>query len=376
MFHVLTGLVALYVIGSYVRLLPWQVKVKVLLSVLLVVIAEHHLITRNFFGSMASPEIPLVVLMVLGWAFGAFVLLALLLLLKDSLRLVAYLWSRRKNQVWARAPRLLYGMGLLAMTLSMLGVWEATRVPDTKTVHIRLPNLPAEFDGFSVVQLTDIHASRLLQEPWVKAVVTKANALKPDLMVLTGDIIDGTPEARQHDVQPLRQLHAKHGVYAIPGNHEYYAEYEQWLPVFNDLGLQMLLNKHLRIEQQGQGLIVAGITDAIAPAFGQQAPDIHHALKGVDRTEPIILLSHRPSSATVNAKAGVDLQLSGHTHGGQVLGFHYLVQLANEGFVAGLYAVDAMQLYVSNGTGLWSGFPIRLGRRSEITQIVLHSESA
>lgn len=373
MFHVITALVACYVMWSFVRRLPWNTKSKALLCALLLLVAEHHLITRNFFGSMASPEIPAVLLMILGWAFGALVLLALMLLVKDFIGLFVYLFARPKPQAWLRAPRLLYAMGLLTMALAGVGVWEATRIPDVKTLHITLPNLPTELDGFSLVQLTDLHASRLLEEPWINAVVAKANALKPDLMVLTGDIIDGTPEARKLDVQPLKDLRAKYGVYAIPGNHEYYVEYERWLPVFEDLGLQMLLNEHIRIKHQDAELILAGVTDMIAAAFGQPAPDIQRTLSEVDPKDPIILLSHRPSGAQLNAEAGVSLQLSGHTHGGQILGFHYVVKQANEGFVSGLYSVDTMQLYVSNGTGLWSGFPIRLGRRSEITYIVLHS---
>lgn len=373
MFHIITGLTALYVYWSFVRLLPWPRRPKVLFGVLLILVAEHHLITRHFFGSMASPEIPFLMLVLLGWLFGALVLLACLLLIKDVLGGLIYLVSERTTTLGFAMPRLHYGLGVVALVLAAVGVWESVRVPDVKTVEVVLPTLPSEFDGFKLVQLTDLHASRLLQGPWIEAVVAKTNALEPDLTVLTGDMIDGSPEARAADVPPLKALSAKHGVYAILGNHEYYVEYLNWLPVFEELGLHMLFNEHVKIEHENHHFVLAGVTDNAAASVGQPAPDIHAALSGVQEDETVILLAHRPTHAVQYAQAGADLQLSGHTHGGQALGLHWLVKQANAGFVSGLYAVQTMQLYVSNGAGLWNGFPIRLGRRSEITQIVLRS---
>ncbi|MBP6019358.1 MAG: metallophosphoesterase [Burkholderiaceae bacterium] len=373
MFHVITGIIGLYVVGRFVWPLPCSRTSKALLATILLLVAEHHLITRNLFGSMASPEIPAAVLMILGWAFGALILLAMLLLIKDLVGGLCYLFARKLGRTLLSAPGLRYGMGVVAVVLAGVGVWEAVRVPEVKTVEIVLPRLPHEFDGFRIVQLTDLHASRLLQAPWIAAVVAKANALNPDLMVITGDLTDGTPEARVADVQPLKNLAARDGVFAIPGNHEYYVDYVSWLPAFKQLGLRMLLNEHVTITQDGRNLVLAGVTDSTASAFGQPQPDIAAALDGASKTDPVILLSHRPTGAAVNAAAGVDLQLSGHTHGGQILGAHVITQWVNQGYVSGQYQVGSMRLYVSNGTGLWNGFPIRLGRPSEITQIVLRS---
>ena len=373
MFHVFTGLISLYVIWRFVLPLSLTKPAKLLLSALLIAIAEHHLVTRHFFGSMASPEIPGTLIMVLGWLFGGLLLLAMLLLVRDVAGVVLYAVSRARGRRLLAARRWGATAAVLAMALSAIGVWQAVRVPDVKTLEIALPKLPPELDGFRLVQLTDLHASRLLQAPWMQAVVNKTNDLKPDLIVITGDLVDGTTDARAADVLPLQALRARHGVYAIPGNHEYYAEYQRWLPAFEHLGLRLLLNEHVILTPDGQRLVLAGVTDKMAAAYGEDVPDVTRALNGVPATDPVILLSHRPVGAALNARAGAGLQLSGHTHGGQILGPHLLTQLANEGYVSGEYDVDGMRLYVSNGAGLWPGFPIRLGRPSEITRIVLRS---
>lgn len=371
MFHLVTGFIALYVFWRMVGLQRWPLAVKACLGVLILAAAEHHLITRSFFGSMASPELPGGVLMALGWAFGALIVSALILLVLDATTLLFARAPAVRRVV--TAPRLRAGVGLAALLLSALGVWQAVRVPDVRDVEIELAQLPAELDGLQLVQLSDLHASRLLQRPWMEAVVARANALQPDLLVITGDLVDGTVAARTADVEPLRALRARLGVYAIAGNHEYYAEYQHWLEHFAQLGLPMLLNSHVTIADRGASLVLAGITDPAAARFGQPLPAIDAALAGVPEDAAVILLSHRPLAAAGNALAGVDLQLSGHTHGGQVLGMHWVTQAFNEGYVSGEYAVGDMRLYVSNGTGLWNGFPLRLGKSSEITRITLRS---
>ncbi|OKA19999.1 metallophosphoesterase [Pseudomonas versuta] len=373
MFHIITAFIALYVIWRFVWPLPMSKACRSGLGVVLLLIAEHHLVTRTFFGSMASPEVPGEVLVVLGWAFASLILLALLLLIRDLAGIAVWPLSRKTARALLGGRRLGIALGLISMGLAAVGVWQAIRVPEVKTMEIVLPSLPEELDGLRMVQLTDLHASRLLQAPWLQAVVDKTNSLKPDLILITGDLVDGSPQARVEDVQPLKDLRARHGVFAIPGNHEYYVDYVHWLPAFEHLGLHMLLNDHERITHNGRDLILAGVTDKAAQPFKLPEPDIIKALKGVPAGDPVILLSHRPGGALANAGQGVDLQLSGHTHGGQILGPHVIAKWANEGFVSGLYQVDGMKLYVSNGTGLWNGFPVRLGRPSEITEIVLRA---
>ncbi|QDX97309.1 metallophosphoesterase [Pectobacterium carotovorum subsp. carotovorum] len=375
MFHVITGLIALYVIWRLVWRLRVGVPVKRILALLLLLVSQHHLITRTFFGTMASPEVPAFVLMFLGWAFGVLLISAFLLLAIDLIGVVGRLLSRSAGQVLLNNMVLRGGIFVVAMGLAAIGVWEAVRVPEVRTVEVELKQLPPALDGFRLVQLTDLHASRLLQRPWMEAVVAKTNALKPDLTAITGDLADGTVSARHDDMEPLRNLTAPHGVFTIVGNHEYYVEYTQWVQRLNTLGLRMLLNENVSIERDNAAFVLAGITDRTAADFQQLLPDTAAALSGIAPDTAVVLLSHRPTGAKENARAGVDLQLSGHTHGGQVLGMHWVTQLANEGYVSGGYDVDGMHLYVSNGAGLWNGFPIRLGKRAEITQFILRSPS-
>jgi predicted MPP superfamily phosphohydrolase len=231
-------------------------------------------------------------------------------------------------------------------------------------------------DGLTLVQLTDLHISRLFPEAWARAVVDRTNALAPDMILITGDLIDGTVDARKDDVEPLRDLHAPLGVLTITGNHEYYSGYGAWMDKYRELGLKLLSNDHVAVSRNGGTLYVAGITDAAAAGFADPLPDIHQALDGIPQGAPVILMAHRPGDAAAAADLGVGLQLSGHTHGGQIVGFHLLAKAANRGFVSGSYQVGKMMLYVSNGTGLWGGFPIRLGFPSEITYITLRAIGA
>jgi len=205
----------------------------------------------------------------------------------------------------------------------------------------------------------------------MRAVVERANALEPALVVISGDLVDGTPQARANDYPPLAGLRARDGVYGVPGNHEYYAAYGEWMQVFRDLGIRMLVNEHVLIRQGDAALVLAGVADQVGPTRGEIGPDIVQALAGRPADAPVLLMDHRPGNARANRAAGADIQLSGHTHGGHALGLNLIVARANQGFVSGRYHVDGMTLYVSNGAGLWPGFPIRLGVPSEITQIML-----
>jgi len=346
---------------------------KVAITLMLILVSQHHLITRQF-GSMASPEIPGWMLMVLGWAYGTILITSCLFLVIDLVGILAYPAAKSVGATLLDSSSgLRPGVAIAIMLLVGVGVWRAVRVPDVRSIEITLPQLPAAFDGYRLVQLTDLHASRLLQRPWMAAVVAKANALQPDLMLLTGDMVDGSVADRIDDVAPLRELRAPDGVFAIPGNHEYYSDYRPWIAHFESLGLKVLRNEHVRISQGDAAITLAGITDPAAARFGMSVPDIDTALAGVPPDTTVILMSHRPSGAEKHARAGASLQLSGHTHGGQIAGLHWVTQWANQGFVSGLYTVGTMQLYVSNGAGLWNGLPIRLGRPAEITEITLRA---
>lgn len=376
MFHVFAALIGLYIIGRFVPPLPVGGIWKWLIAFGILLVSQYHLVNRLFLGGMASPEMPFPVLALGGWIFGAFILLSCFLLLKDIASL--FLWFGRKAGFLSADSMLsghywVLGLGIAALLLSAIGVWQATRVPDIRHVDITLKRLPTKLDGLKLVQLSDIHASSLFREPWVRAVVNKTNSLNPDLIVLTGDLVDGSTLVRAPDVAPLADLKARLGVFAVTGNHEYYSNYINWMRSLKKLGLTILGNEHVLINDCGHSLVLAGVTDRVAANFGLPLPDIGKTLSGVPENLPIILLAHQPKNANAHADVGVDLQLSGHTHGGQILGIHWITQAANDGYVSGLYRIGKMQLYVSNGTGLWGGFPIRLGKPSEITEFVLHS---
>ena len=367
----MTGAIWLYVVVRCVRLLPLPKVWRIALACILLPIAEYQVFTSRFFGSLASPELPRPLLLVLAWAFGALLLLAMLCLLRDVVGIVAFAFTRRAGRALLAGGKPAMALGIAAMALAAIGVWQAVRVPPIRTVQIGVPGLPAAFDGYRIVQLSDLHASRLLPGSWIAAVVARVDAVQPDLVVVTGDLEDGTPAARAADVRPLRDLHARDGVLAVPGNHEYYADYAGWMAAFRSLGLRMLENAHVLIRRGDATLAVAGITDAQATAFGQPPPDLAAALAGIPHGVPVLLLSHRPGNAAASARAGVALELAGHTHGGQIFGPDLLTRWANHGYLSGLYRVGAMRLYVSNGTGLWNGLALRLGHPSEITQIIL-----
>lgn len=370
-----TAAIWLYVVLRCVRLLPVRIPLRIATAVVLLLVAEYQVLTSHFFGSLASPELPRWILIGSGWAFGSLLLLAMLVLLRDVVGLVVWVFARRAGRGVLKGRDLAAALGVAAMLLAAFGVWQAIKLPRVKTVAITVRGLPAAFDGYRIVQLSDLHASRLLPESWIAAVVAQADALQPDLIVITGDLEDGTPAARAADVRPLQDLHARDGVLAVPGNHEYYADYSEWMAAFRGLGLHMLENAHALIRRDGAAVAVAGVTDPQAAAFGQARPDLVAALAGIPAGAPVILLSHRPGNAVASAQAGVALELAGHTHGGQIRGPDLLTKWVNHGFVSGLYLVGAMRLYVSNGTGLWNGLALRLGRPSEITAITLRPET-
>lgn len=368
--------VVAFVLASYLVLrvvwplrLSWQIRS--LLMLLVYGLALHHRIVARFAGSMASPELPKLVIAALGTGFIALLLTALFVLVLDAATVLVRAMRLRRALVRLRTAWLRPAAASLAAVLSLYGTWQAMAVPQVRQIEVSIAGLPQAFDGYRVLQLTDIHASRLLTRDWVAGVVAASNAQQPDLIVITGDLVDGSVEARADDVRPLADLRASDGVVAITGNHEYYAQYQDWMQAFRALGMQVLENAHLRIARGDAALTIAGVTDPVADRYGLPEPDLDAALAGAPAQAPVILLDHRPVAARAAATRGVALQLSGHTHGGHIVGMNRLVARANGGFVSGLYPVGGMHLYVSNGAGLWPGFATRIGVPSEIAVLTL-----
>ena len=370
MFHVMFSLPCLYVIVRFTLPMPWKLQARIAVALLLVLASQYHLYSRFSSGSVFSPEFPRTVVMLFNWAFGSILLIAVGQIIVDLITLVTMLVRRKKLTIPAN---LRYGFGIASLLLAALGVNQAIRVPPVKDIEITINNLPPQFDGYKILQLTDLHISRLFDEPWTRAVVKDSNNLGVDLIVVTGDLIDGSIRDRTRDIDALRDLHAPDGVYVIPGNHEYFFDNAAWMQHFVSLGMIPLANSHTLIKRNGAQIVLAGVTDVTAPKTGFPAPDLKQALQGAPKDTPIILLDHQPRNAEFSASQGVAVQLSGHTHGGMILGLERVIALANEGFVSGFYDVDGMQLYVNNGTALWPGFALRLGIPSELTRITLRT---
>jgi predicted MPP superfamily phosphohydrolase len=340
---------------------------KLAAAVLLLFASQYHLWSKLSSGSVFAPEFPRALVILFNWAFGAIILLAVMQLLLDAATLLTMIFRSG-----VRVPdSVRYAMAAVAAVLAAVGVHNAIRVPPLNDIEVAIPGLPSQFDGYTMLQLTDLHISRLFPEAWARAVVERANALNANLIVISGDLIDGSLAMRHDDVEPLRALRAADGIIAIPGNHEYFFGYREWMTHFAAMGMRMLENGHAVVERDGGRLVIAGVTDLSARATGNPGPDLDAALQGAPAGAPVILLDHQPRNAPRAAAAGVALQLSGHTHGGMIIGLDRLAARANAGYVSGRYAVGGMTLYVNNGTALWPGFALRLGRPSKLTRITL-----
>ncbi len=261
---------------------------------------------------------------------------------------------------------LLAGSGLL----TGYGCYKARSLPDIKKVEIKLFNLPNALIGLRIVQISDLHVSPTLKRAWVRMIVDQIPPLKPHLIVFTGDLADGSVLHLGNDVLPLAELTAPYGKYFVTGNHEYYSGIYSWLAMIKKLGFTVLLNEH-RIICHGKGKItLAGVTDFRAGRFlKEHTSNPEAALSGAPQTDLKILLAHQPKSIFAAAKAGYDLQISGHTHGGQFFPWNLLVGL-DQPFTSGLHRLESTQIYVSRGTGYW-GPPLRLFAPSEITLLKL-----
>lgn len=368
MFHIMFSLPCLYVIVRFLLPMPWMLSVKIVVALLLIFASQYHLYCLFSSGSVFSPEFPRVVVILFNWAFGAILLIAAFQIIVDLGTLLMILIRQQRFTI---PVKIRYGIGIVALLLAAVGVQQATRVPPLKDVEFVIKNLPPQFEGYKVLHLTDLHISRLFNETWTRAMVDKSNNLGVDLIVVTGDLIDGSVADRAQDVEALRDLRAPDGVYVTPGNHEYFFDNVAWMQYFESLGMIPLANSNTLLKRDEAEIVLAGVTDVTAAEIGFPPPDLEQALVGVPKDMPIILLDHQPRNARDAASQGVALQLSGHTHGGMIFGLDRFVALANAGFVSGLYNIADMQLYVSNGTALWPGFALRLGKPAELTRITL-----
>jgi len=267
---------------------------------------------------------------------------------------------------------------VLALMVTALGFWNARRTATVVRIDVPIAHLPETLQGFTVAQISDIHVGPTIKAQYLQRIVDRVNGLNADMVAITGDLVDGSVADLGHHVAPLAQLRSTHGSFFVTGNHEYYSGAHSWIDALRTLGIQVLINEHVLIQHsidiqdpEPALMVVAGVADYGAHHFDEtHRSDPHKAIANAPEHAVFkLLLAHQPRSAAAAADAGFDLQLSGHTHGGQFWPWNLFVPL-QQPFTAGLHKLEALWVYTSRGTGYW-GPPKRFGAPSEITHLRL-----
>ena len=330
---------------------------------MLVAMPLQRVLPRSVMGPVA--------MVAFGWMGLSFLLVVGLLgaeVVRGAYHLLGGAHDPERRRVFARGLAALVGGG--GGLAGAWGVRTALSAWTVRTVRVAIEGLPAALDGFTIVQLTDVHVGPTIGRGFIEAMVRAVNDLRPDVVAITGDLVDGSVAELGSHVAPIAGLRAKHGVYFVTGNHEYYSGVDAWLVELRRLGVRVLANERVTLGEAGALLDLAGVHDYGARRFpGPHQPDLAKALAGRDRSRPVVLLAHQPKHAREAVAEGVSLMLSGHTHGGQIWPWAKLVAL-DQPYVKGLHRDGATQVYVSEGTGYW-GPPMRVGTEPEITRVVL-----
>lgn len=296
---------------------------------------------------------------------GLFSSLIVLTLLRELVLLAGWLAGAQWQAVSAAV------VPVLAVALSLLGLLNTRRTAQVKSVDVPIAGLPAALHGFTIAQISDLHVGPTIRARHIQRIVDRVNGLGADAVAITGDIVDGSVAELGSHVAPLAGLRSRHGSFFVTGNHEYYAGAGPWLAEVRRLGIRVLMNEHVVIEREGSLLVLAGVADFTAHHFDRShRSDPAAAMAGAPGDAGArVLLAHQPRSATAAEQAGFDLQISGHTHGGQFFPWIFFVRL-QQPFTAGLHRLGRLWVYVSRGTGYW-GPPKRVAAPSEITRLRL-----
>jgi predicted MPP superfamily phosphohydrolase len=262
---------------------------------------------------------------------------------------------------------------LLGFLITLLGFSNARRTAAVSRISVPIKDLPPALHGFRIVQISDIHIGPTIRGDYLRRIVAAVNRLQPDMVAITGDLVDGSVHELAPHVAPLAELTSRHGSYFVTGNHEYYSGAHAWITELRRLGITVLLNEHVILRHDSALAVVAGVTDYGAGHFDPaHRSDPLAAISGAPSSAGVrLLLAHQPRSAPAAADAGFDLQLSGHTHGGQFMPWNFFVKM-QQPFVSGLHRLRQLWVYTSRGTGYW-GPPKRFGAPSEITLVTLIS---
>ena len=353
-------------------------------AVLLFLVSQKFVVYAVWGGDAFKPELPETFIHVTGWAYSSFMLFVGLVCTAAIVKGLAWFFLNPRQREAIRATqgirRRQFVAGLAAAGTAGWGVWEGIRVPRIKRMEIEVEDLPRAFDGFRIVHLSDLHCSAAARREHMKGIVAQANTLNADIVCITGDFVDGSVEARREDLEPLKDLKSRLGVFGCAGNHEYYSGYRTWRPVFEELGISMLDNDHHVFVRGEARLVLGGIPDetACSPQYAGDSvtPDVVRTFEGAPEGCRI-LMKHRPIHLSEHERHGVRLQLSGHTHGGACRGMDLLVaKMGNEDHLRGLYREEGIALYVNPGTGQWAGFPLRLGVPAEVSELILRTPKA
>lgn len=267
-----------------------------------------------------------------------------------------------------------FGIIGAASTLTTYGIYQATKKPYTKRVFIPVKNYSDSLKEFTIVQVSDLHVGPTIKKNYVQLIVSEVLKINPDVFVFTGDLVDGSVENLRDDVEPLREIKPKYGKFFITGNHEYYSGAVEWMKYAENLGFTVLHNRNRIINYNGTPIMFAGVPDVQGIQFYEDHySDPIEAIKNSEESSVKILLAHQPKSLYKAIEAGFDIQLSGHTHGGQFIPWNFIAKIGQP-FIKGLNKLNNTWIYVSNGTGYW-GPPLRIGARSEITVIKFKQEN-
>lgn len=309
---------------------------------------------------------------ILVWAgllFMGFSSSLLVLTVLRDLMLLLVGWVSSPDAASLMAAYSAVAVPLIALAFSLVGLVNARKRARVVEVDIPISDLPLPLQGFSIAQISDIHVGPTIKRGYLDTIVDAVNALEPHLVAITGDLVDGSVRSLSSHTSPLARLRSRHGAYFVTGNHEYYSGANAWIAELRRLGLNVLMNEHVVLDHQGAKLVIAGVTDFTAHHFEADHKSCPRTALNGAPDAPKVLLAHQPRSAFAAADAGFDLQLSGHTHGGQFVPWNFFVRL-QQPFTAGLNRMNALWVYTSRGTGYW-GPPKRLGAPSEITLLRL-----
>lgn len=372
-------LIALTVVGllhAYVgfRLLPaLHLDIGALVSAAVLLAVSTLLIPLSLASPLYSGRLPKFFETALVWggliATGLASSLLVLTLLRDLLLLPAALWLGSGNLQVAEHDSA-WAVFALAVVLTLIGLFNARHAPRIVEVDVPLASLPPALHGFRIAQISDLHVGPTIKRAFLQRIVEQVNTLDAHVVAITGDLVDGSVAELSRHTEALQGLRSTHGSFFVTGNHEYYSGADAWVRELRRLGITVLQNAHVSLQHAGASLLVAGVTDYSAHRFGEQhRSDPQAAAHGAPATDARILLAHQPRSAPAAAAAGFQLQLSGHTHGGQFFPWNLFVPL-QQPFTAGLHRLDDLWVYTSRGTGYW-GPPKRLGAPAEITLLRL-----